>query len=265
MSDIIDGNVIPFAFEGKACRVALINGEPWWVLADVCTALGLSNPTVVASRIDEDERAKLDLGPSAMGATIINESGLYNVILRSDKPEAKTFKKWITSDVLPSIRKHGVYATPETIDKIIADPDFGIRLLSTLKEERSARIAAQAELVIAAPKIESFEALMRSEQTMSITDAAKHFGLHPKTEVFPYLRELRYLTREDLPTQAAIDAEYLALRETKCADGEVRRQSVVLASQLDTWRVRVVPQIRAWMGEGRVRVSPGMGVPCVVI
>jgi phage antirepressor YoqD-like protein len=182
-----------------------------------------------------------------MGATIINESGLYNVILRSDKPEAKAFRKWITSKVLPSIRKHGVYATPETIDKIIADPDFGIRLLSTLKEERSARIAAQAELAVAAPKIESFEALMRSDQTMSITDAAKHFGLHPKTEVFPYLRELDYLTRKDLPTQAAIDAEYLALKETKCPDGTVRKQAVVLASQLETWRTRVVPQIREWI------------------
>jgi len=132
-------------------------------------------------------------------------------------------------------------------------------------DEVEAKQKAQAELVIAAPKVESFDALMRSEQTMSITDAAKHFGLHPKAEVFPYLRESGYLTSKDLPTQAAIDAGYLALRETKCADNEVRRQSVVLASQLDTWRVRVVPQIRAWMGEGRVRVSPGMGVLCVVI
>jgi anti-repressor protein len=101
-------------------------------------------------------------------------------------------------------------------------------------------------LEIAAPKVESFDALMRSEQTMSITDAAKHFGLHPKTEVFPYLRDRGYLTLTDLPTQAAIDAGYLALRETKCPDGTVRKQAVVLASQLETWRLRVVPQIKAW-------------------
>jgi phage regulator Rha-like protein len=101
-------------------------------------------------------------------------------------------------------------------------------------------------LEIAAPKVESFDALMRSDQTMSITDAAKHFGLHPKTEVFPYLRDRGYLTLADLPTQAAIDAGYLALRETKCPDGTVRKQAVVLASHLDTWRLRVVPQIKAW-------------------
>jgi anti-repressor protein len=110
------------------------------------------------------------------------------------------------------------------------------------------RLAAdQAKaLELAAPKVESFEALMRSDQTMSITDAAKHFGLHPKTEVFPYLRDRGYLTLADLPTQAAIDAGYLALRETKCPDGTVRKQAVVLASQLDAWRFRVVRQIKAW-------------------
>ena len=104
----------------------------------------------------------------------------------------------------------------------------------------------QAELDAAAPKIESFEALQRSERTMSITAAAKHFGLHPKTEVFPYLREMKYLTLRDLPTQAAIDAEYLSLREAECGDGEFRPQAVVLACQLETWRTRVIPQIKAW-------------------
>lgn len=106
--------------------------------------------------------------------------------------------------------------------------------------------AAMVELAIARPKAEAADALMASTQTMSITDAAKHFGLHPKAEVFPYLRARGYLTEKDLPTQSAIGAGYLALRETKCLDGECRRQAVVLASQLDTWRQRVVPQIKAW-------------------
>lgn len=106
--------------------------------------------------------------------------------------------------------------------------------------------AATVELSIARPKAEAADALMASTQTMSITDAAKYFGLHPKTEVFPYLRDRGYLTSKDLPTLAAIGAGYLAIRETKCLDGECRPQAVVLASQLDTWRQRVVPQIRAW-------------------
>jgi prophage antirepressor-like protein len=89
-------------------RTLEINGEPWFVLADVCKALELSNPTIVANRIDEDERAKFDLGRQG-NTTIINESGLYSVILRSDKPQAKPFRKWVTSEVLPSIRKTGAY------------------------------------------------------------------------------------------------------------------------------------------------------------
>lgn len=96
----------------------------------------MSNPTMVAQRLDEDERTKLDLGRSGE-TNFITESGLYAVILRSDKPNAKKFRKWVTSDVLPSIRKHGAYATKDTIDKIISNPDYGITLLQNLKEERN--------------------------------------------------------------------------------------------------------------------------------
>ena len=115
------------------------------------------------------------------------------------------------------------------------------RLRAELADEREAR-------AIDAPKVESFEALMRSDKTMSITDASKHFGLHPKAEVFPYLRACGYLTMMDLPTQAAIDAGYLALREVeRRGDGQIIKQACVLVSQLEIWRTRVVPQIMAWL------------------
>jgi len=106
--------------------------------------------------------------------------------------------------------------------------------------------AATTELAIARPKAEAHDALMCSEKTMSITDAAKHFGLHPKLEVFPYLRIKGYLTLNDLPTQAAIDAGYLALRQTKAQDGRIWPQAVVEVWQLETWRSRVVHQIKHW-------------------
>lgn len=101
-------------------RMMIQDGEPWWVLADVCRALGLSNPSKVAARLDEDERQQLQFSPnSELGlnhntTTIISESGLYSVILRSDKPEAKAFKRWVTHEVLPSIRRTGVYSTSGT-------------------------------------------------------------------------------------------------------------------------------------------------------
>jgi phage antirepressor YoqD-like protein len=96
------------------------------------------------------------------------------------------------------------------------------------------------------PRAEAADALMKSSRTMSITECAKYFGLHPRTTVFPYLRELGYLTSQDLPTQAAIDSGYMVLKKTVCGDNVVRAQTMVLDSQLDTWRKRIVPQIAAW-------------------
>jgi phage antirepressor YoqD-like protein len=110
------------------------------------------------------------------------------------------------------------------------------------------RIKDQDEALAAAkPKVEAAEALARCDRNMSITDAAKHFGLYPRSQVFPYLREHGYLTTRDIPTQAAIEAGYLALRETEGNDGEIHKQAVVLVSQLDTWRTKVAPQVRRWV------------------
>lgn len=99
-------------FDGRKVRVFLIKREPWWVLRDVCEVLGLQSPHKVAERLDADERKQIPVIDSlgrSQDTEIINESGLYSVILRSDKPEAKRFKKWITSEVLPQIRKTGRY------------------------------------------------------------------------------------------------------------------------------------------------------------
>lgn len=97
--------------ENKPMRTLNLNGEPWFVLRDVCEVLGLGNSRMVADRLDEDEKgvSQIDTLGGVQNATIISESGLYNVILRSDKPEAKPFRKWVTAVVLPSIRKNGGY------------------------------------------------------------------------------------------------------------------------------------------------------------
>lgn len=97
--------------ESKLVRTLNLNGEPWFVLRDVCEVLGLGNSRMVADRLDEDEKgvSQIDTLGGVQNATIISESGLYNVILRSDKPEAKPFRKWVTAVVLPSIRKNGGY------------------------------------------------------------------------------------------------------------------------------------------------------------
>lgn len=123
-------------------RVIEINNELWFVATDICNALELSNPTVAVHRLDEDERAKFNLG--RQGETnIVNEYGLYNLILASRKPEAKKFKRWITHEVIPSIRKHGAYMTDEIIEKVLTDPDTIIKLATQLKEERQKRLQAE--------------------------------------------------------------------------------------------------------------------------
>lgn len=94
-------------------RTLNLNGESWFVAVDVCIALDLSNPTIAVSRLDEDERAKFNLGRQG-DAAIVNEPGLYTLVLGSRKPEAKAFKRWITHEVIPSIRKHGAYISPNT-------------------------------------------------------------------------------------------------------------------------------------------------------
>lgn len=109
-------NVAIYRFEQNEVRMVQKGGEPWFVLADLCRVLELSNPSMVAKKLEADERAKSDLGLQEKNVTLVNESGMYAVILRSDKPQAKPFRKWVTSEVLPSIRKTGKYETKQLDD-----------------------------------------------------------------------------------------------------------------------------------------------------
>lgn len=112
----MSNNVAIYRFEQNEVRMVQKGGEPWFVLADLCRVLELSNPSMVAKKLEADERAKSDLGLQEKNVTLVNESGMYAVILRSDKPQAKPFRKWVTSEVLPSIRKTGKYETKQLDD-----------------------------------------------------------------------------------------------------------------------------------------------------
>ncbi len=160
-------------------RTAVVNNEPMFCLIDICKALELSNSRIVADRLDEDERRKLDL-PRQGETWFITESGLYAVVLRSDKPAAKKFRKWVTSEVLPNIRKHGIYATDNVIDNILNNPDFGIELLTRLKEERAARVKAEQRNAI----------LMHVNKTYTMTEIAKELGLRSAIELNKILSEM---------------------------------------------------------------------------
>lgn len=111
----MNNNLQVFNYNNSEVRTVIKDGDPWFVLKDVCKALGIKNSRMVSNALDADEKdvSLADTLGGRQNATIINESGLYTVILRSDKPEAKPFRKWVTSEVLPSIRKHGAYLSPE--------------------------------------------------------------------------------------------------------------------------------------------------------
>lgn len=171
-----------FSYEGRQVRTVRIDGETWWVLKDVCDVLDLKNPSIVIDRLDEDERAKFDLGRQGK-TNIVNESGLYNVIIRSDKPEAKKFRRWVTHEVLPSIRKVGMYATPEAAERLLQDPDFLIEVLQEIKAVR-AKNEAQAQTInvqhqqIAEmkPKASYYDLVLNCKDAVAITTIAKDYG-----------------------------------------------------------------------------------------
>lgn len=190
-----------FNYNGSEVRTVQVDGETWWVLKDVCEILELSNPSRVAERLENDERSNFKLGRQG-DAIIINESGLYNVILRSDKPEAKPFRKWVTSEVLPSIRKHGAYMTPETLEQAILNPDTIIRIATALKEEQNKNKALEAvnsaltvDNQIMRPKADYFDELVDRNLLTSFRETAKQLEVGEKKFV-SFLLEKKYIYRD---------------------------------------------------------------------
>lgn len=194
-----------FKYQDSEVRTVELNGEPWFVLKDVCGVLGISNHKMTAQRLDADEVILTDLTDS-MGrqqeTTVINESGLYNVILRSDKPEAKPFRKWVTAEVLPTIRKHGAYMTPETLQAAILNPDTMIQLCQQLKAEQdknAALTAANSQLTvdkqIMQPKAEYFDELVDRNLLTSFRETAKQLGIGEKAFI-AFLIEKKYIYRD---------------------------------------------------------------------
>ena len=176
-------NLQTWNYESSEIRTIQKDGEPWWVLADVCKVLDLSNPSKVADRLEPDEKANFELGLRGGATNCINESGLYAVILRSDKPQAKPFRKWVTNEVLPSIRKHGAYMTDQTLERALTSPDFLIELATQLKAEQAQRkqlettVAVQNQQIAELqPKASYYDVVLNCKDLISIGKIAKDYG-----------------------------------------------------------------------------------------
>ena len=186
-------------------RTVEISGEPWFVGKDVAEALGYTNPSkAFKDHIAEEDKGvtKCDTLGGAQDLTIINESGLYSLVLSSKLPTAKKFKRWVTNEVIPSIRKHGAYMTPETLEAAILNPDTMIKLCTALKDEQDKRKAlevANAELVvekqIMQPKADYFDELVDRNLLTSFRETAKQLEVKEK-ELIGFLLEKKYIYRD---------------------------------------------------------------------
>lgn len=183
-------------------RTLIRAGEPWFVAVDVCRVLGLSNSRVAAETLDEDEKADVRIPYTSSNGTvqnrkvcIINEFGLYSLVLKSRKPEAKAFKRWITHEVIPSIRKHGGYMTDNLLDALDANPDAVPEYLSRLRMENARNQSLQVQLQEALPKAVYYDSFVDPADCTNFRTTAKELGI-PEKKFTRYMVDNLYLFRD---------------------------------------------------------------------
>lgn len=186
-----------FSFEDDQVRVIEIDGEPWFVGKEVAEILGYKNTKDALSRHVDDEDKKILRSQNTTlenvpnrGLQIINESGLYSLILSSKLSTAKKFKRWVTSEVLPSVRKHGAYMTDQKIEEILSDPDTIIKLATDLKAERERRMIAEQQVNELKPKASYYDLVLKNKSLVTISQIAKDYGMSGQ-EMNAKLHELK--------------------------------------------------------------------------
>lgn len=220
-----------FDFQNVKVNVMDDNGEIWFKAKDVCGAVGIKNTRDAMTRLDADEVKVFNINTVGSTDTItvgnpninfISESGLYHLLNGSRKPQAKPFQRWVNHEVLPSIRKHGAYMTPETIEKVLADPDFIISLANELKKERQRRIKAESKIEEDFPYTTFGKLIDQSEDTISFKELADlisaslhvHLG---RNRLMQDLRKRKHLcsgsANWNLPTAQSIESGLLVESE----------------------------------------------------
>lgn len=187
-----------FVYSGAEVRTVQKDGAPWFVLKDVCGVLGVGNVSDVYARLDTDEKGvgQIDTLGGRQSMNIISESGLYNVILRSDKPEAKPFRKWVTAEVLPAIRRSGGYIAGQNDLSPAELMAKAIKVAEQTLAERDARISSlQVQNAIMAPKADYFDELVERNTLTSFRDTAKELGIPPR-KFTQFLLDKKYIYRD---------------------------------------------------------------------
>ncbi|WP_278898500.1 BRO family protein [Roseburia hominis] len=212
------------------------NGEPWFVGKDVAEALGYSNSRkALSDHVDKEDKGvtKRDTLGGTQEMTIINESGLYSLVLSSKLPTAKKFKRWVTSEVIPSIRKHGAYLTDQKIEELLISPDTIINLATQIKEEREKNKVLAEEVKVMKPKAQFADAVNASPTASAIGDLAKLVRQNGvdigRNRMFEDFRNWGFLHKngisKNMPTQKAMDMGLFEVKETVFMDSNGVQQT----------------------------------------
>lgn len=218
-------------------RTKVINNEPYFSLNDVCRILEINNPSQAKTRLNKDgviSNEVIDSMGRTQQANFINESNLYKLVFQSRKSEAEKFADWVTSEVLPSIRKHGAYMSSEVIEKTLSDPDYLIRLATNLKEEKAKRALAEAQIERDKPKVLFADTVSSSNKSCLVGELAKLISQEAirrgeinkkigQNNLFAWMRSSGYLCksgeRKNQPLQQYVEQGLFELKKGTYVDG----------------------------------------------
>jgi len=209
-----------FNYQDKQIRTVLVDKEPWFVAKDVCEVLEITDTWSAVSRLSEKMKGTDTI--STLGGNqemnIISEAGVYKIVFTSRKPEAEKFTDWVTSEVLPAIRKYGTYMTPETIEQALADPDTIIKIATQLKIERQKRAEAEKQIEQSKPLVSFAETCMKSKDSLLVRELAKLASDQGITigekRLYKKLRDWGLIIKKKTePTQKAMSAGYFEVSQ----------------------------------------------------
>ncbi|WP_131501312.1 phage antirepressor [Lactobacillus crispatus] len=222
-----------FIFESQQLRTIKVNDEVWFVGKDVATILGYAKTAnAISQHVDDEDKGvtRMMTPGGKQNIQVINEAGMYSLILSSKMPNAKKFKRWVTHEVLPTIRKHGAYMTDEKIEEVLTDPDTIIKLATQLKDEREQRLIeqqlrkdAESQVHEMKPKALFADSVATSKSTILIGELAKILRGNGvdigATRLFRWMREHGYLINRkgsdwNMPTQKAMNLGLFKIKET---------------------------------------------------
>ena len=220
-------NLQTWSYENSEIRTVEKDGEPWFVGKDVAAVLGYSNTRdALAKHVDDEDKNTVVIRDGIQGnpnTIVINESGLYSLVLSSKLPNAKKFKRWVTSEVLPSIRKHGAYMTDQTLEQALTSPDFLIQLATQLKEEKEQRKRLEAKVEQDKPKVLFADSVSASKSSILVGELAKILKQNGvdtgQFRLFAWLRENGYLIKREgsdynMPTQKSAEMGLFEVKQT---------------------------------------------------